>query len=98
MGDDKHHVARNKDLTGDRGVEPLEASLGAAKEATLVNEDSAPELNEDVAEDEESLEEEIRIHLLTEKSFAEAVLVIVPVLGGQLALSDRRVQFLVKQA
>ena len=64
LRDDQHHVRGHEQLALNRGVHPLEAALCAGQLSAVVEEDAAPELDRDVAENEEALEEQIHVHLL----------------------------------
>jgi len=91
LSDDEHHVGGDENFASHRGVEPLPATCGAAEETTAVDENAAPELNADVANDEEALEAQVDAHLLAEKLLAEVIFLALPVVLADLAVVYRRV-------
>ena len=96
LGDDEHHMGGDEHLALDGGVEPLMTTSGAAHESAVVNEDTSPELNSDVAKGKETREDQENIHLLAEKLLVEVVLFALPVLVAELAVVNRLILFLVR--
>lgn len=60
-------------LTRDRRVHPLPAAICATQESTFVDEDTTPELDDDIAEDKQGLEPQVDGHLLAEHLLGEHV-------------------------
>lgn len=81
LRNDQHHVGSHEQLTSDGRVFPLPAAVGAAEEIASVDEDAAPNLNGNVADDKHELEPEVDGHLAAEHALGELIgaLSVLPV-------------------